>query len=152
MTATPPTAASVAARLTELARLLDGTAIAVLTLTEAGETITLRRDVAPGAGSEPGVPPIAAAEATPGLPVTAPCPGVFLLRHPLREEALAAPGTAAAGTVLGLLRAGPLLVQVATPVAGTLLAVDAVEGDLVGYGSPLFRFFPEPSVAGTEDS
>jgi acetyl-CoA carboxylase biotin carboxyl carrier protein len=142
MTAAPPTAASVAARITELACLLDGTAIAVLTLTEAGETITLRRDVAPGAGSEPGVPPIPAAEATPSLPVTAPCPGVFLLRHPLREEA---------GTVLGLLRAGPLLVQVATPVAGTLLAVDAVEGDLVGYGSPLFRFFPEPTVAGMED-
>ena len=136
-------AAVLVARIAELERMLAGSGITVLTLTEAGETITLRRDAAPSAEAAPSLPSTPAPP-VPGLSVTASCPGVFLLRHPLRDEPLAVPGQAVtAGTVLGLLRAGPLLVAVAAPVAGVLLAVEAAEGDLVGYGTPLFRLHPE---------
>ena len=130
-------AAPLATRIAELARMLDGTAITALTLTEGDETLTLRRDAAAP------LLPAAAPNPAPGTVVTAPCPGIFLLRHPLRTEPLAVPGQEVAlGAVLGLLRAGPLLLQVTAPEAGTLLAVEAADGALVGYGTPLFRLDP----------
>lgn len=64
--------------------------------------------------------------------------GVFLHRHPLRTEDLAAPGTElAAGQVLGLLQTGPLLLPVPAPAAGVLVQWLVPHGSAVGYGTPL---------------
>lgn len=131
--------AALAARIAELACLLDNSDIAELSLSAGSETITLRRRV-PVVAAEPAPEPGSAVPE----PVAAPCPGVFLLRHPLRETPLVTAGQAVVrGTVLGLLRAGPLLLQVAAPRSGTLVAVKAAEGDLVGYGTELFQLSPE---------
>ena len=139
--------AALAARIAELARLLDNSDIAELSLSTGSETITLRRRVPAAATAGP------APEPGPAVPepIVAPCPGVFLPRHPLREAPLVAAGQAVArGTVLGLLRAGPLLLQVAAPRSGTLVAVKAAEGDLVGYGTELFQLSPAGMEARAE--
>ena len=129
-------AAETAARIAELGRLLDGTRITSLTLSTPAETITLRRR-----------PNAFAATAPDTASVTAPCSGVFLPRHPLRDTPLARAGQAVrAGAVLGLLRAGPLLLHVTAPRAGTVDAIVADEGTAVGYGAVLVRL-----VAGGED-
>ncbi|MCA0244123.1 MAG: acetyl-CoA carboxylase biotin carboxyl carrier protein subunit [Proteobacteria bacterium] len=85
------------------------------------------------------------AEAQPEAPliVSAPSVGVFLHRHPLRADDLAAPGTAvAAGQVLGLLQIGPLLLPVAAPAAALLQDRLAPHGAAVGYGTPLAALQP----------
>ncbi len=124
-----------AERSLDLARLLEGTSITVLSLTEGGETVTLRRAV--GATTSVAMP---AAE----LSVGAPCVGLFLRTHPLRTDPLAETGRfVAAGAVLGLLRVGPLLVEIRAPEAGTVSGVVADEGALVGFGTPLFRLLRE---------
>lgn len=119
----------------ELSRLLEGTRITLLSLTEGAETVTLRREIG-GAASLP------RPDAT--LVVAAPCAGVFLRAHPLRAEPLAETGRSVeAGAALGLLRIGPLLLELRAPASGTLSAVEASDGALVGFGTPLFRLSPE---------
>lgn len=80
--------------------------------------------------------------------VTSPGVGVFLHRHPLREEPLAQPDEpVSAGAPLGLLRIGSLLVPVLAPWAGTVADTIAPDGTLVGYGDPLVSLWRTPAAA-----
>jgi acetyl-CoA carboxylase biotin carboxyl carrier protein len=124
----------------QIARWLAATDIGLLELRGPGHTLVLRHD---GAAVElieqdDGAPIDTGASAEP-LTVTAPWLGVFLHRHPLRAEALAAPGAAVqAGQVLGLLQIGPLLLPVAAPADAFVIEPLAEHGAVVGYGTPLF--------------
>ena len=124
-----------AERSLDLARLLEGTSISLLSLTTGAETVTLRRHV--GAFASASAP---AAE----FLVVAPCTGIFLRTHPLRSEYLAETGRfVETGAVLGLLKIGSLLVEIRAPEGGRLLAVIADDGALVGFGTPLLRLSRE---------
>ena len=64
--------------------------------------------------------------------------GRFQLAHPLRTEPLVTPGdVVSAGQVIGLLRAGPLLLPITAPEAGTVDSFCAADGSTVDYGAPL---------------
>jgi acetyl-CoA carboxylase biotin carboxyl carrier protein len=128
------------AQIQQIARWLAATDIGLLELRGPGHTLLLRND---GAAVEcveqdEGAPTDASAAPEP-LTVTAPSLGVFLHRHPLRAEALAAPGTAVqAGQVLGLLQIGSLLLPVPAPADAFVIEALAEHGAVVGYGTPLF--------------
>ena len=67
-------------------------------------------------------------------------PGRFLRRHPLRDRDLVAPGIqASAGTAIGLIAMGPVLLPVQMPADGFVLAVLAEHDRAVGYGEVLFE-------------
>lgn len=108
-----------------IAAWLDGTDIGLLELRGPGVAWTWRR-------------------AVDAVTVPSPFVGVFLHRHPLRGDDFAPPGTAvAAGQVLGLLQAGPLLRPVTAPAAGVVQQVLAAHGAAVGWGTPLVTLSSE---------
>jgi acetyl-CoA carboxylase biotin carboxyl carrier protein len=73
--------------------------------------------------------------------VNAPSVGVLRHRHPLREAALAPPGTRVrAGQPLALLQVGGLLLPVPAPADGVVARHVAADGAIVGYGDPLVEF------------
>jgi len=129
-----------AAQIEQIAAWLAATDIGLLELRGPGQMLLLRHD---GAGVE--VVDVvqtdgAAAPAAPVLhTVNAPSVGVFLHRHPLREDTLAAPGSAVrAGQALGLLQVGLLLLPVLAPADATVLELLVAHGTVVGYGTQLF--------------
>lgn len=128
-------------RIQQIAAWLAATDIAQLELCGPGVALALRQDA--GAVSVVDIDtaePEAAAEAAAAdlLTVTAPSVGVFLHRHPLREQPLAAPGTPVrAGQALGLLQIGLLLLPVPAPADGSVHELLAAHGSIVGYGTPL---------------
>jgi acetyl-CoA carboxylase biotin carboxyl carrier protein len=71
--------------------------------------------------------------------IRAPAAGFFHVAHPLRPEPGAAPGIRTReGQIVGFLQVGPVL----RPVTGSDGVVDtcvAAEGELAGFGAPLFR-------------
>lgn len=128
---------SAASRITELSRLLEGTGITELTLSTSAETITLRR----GGGNVEPVLQAGAPDVT--MPVKAPCCGVLLSGHPLRQSPLVQVGELVqAGAALGLVRAGPLLLHVTAPCTGRVGERLVAEGSVVGYGTILMRLTP----------
>jgi acetyl-CoA carboxylase biotin carboxyl carrier protein len=95
------------------------------------------------AATQPPAPPPPAAPEM--MAVVASSVGLFLDRHPLHDVPLAIPGArVAAGQVLGLLRIGDLLLPVAAPAAGEVLAVLVPHGTVVGFGTELIRLRPLP--------
>lgn len=76
----------------------------------------------------------------PPIVVTAASVGVFLDGHPLRKEALAAPGAVMrAGQVMGLLQIGALLLPVTAPQDGIVERTLVAHGATVGFGTPLLE-------------
>lgn len=131
-----------AEQIQQIAAWLAATDIGLLELSGPGQTLRLRH---PGSGiailesEDAALPgPDAAPDASQPLTVAASSVGVFLHRHPLREEALAPPGTPVLpGQALGLLQIGPLLLPVPAPAAGIVLELLAAHGEVVGYATPL---------------
>ncbi|NRF67704.1 acetyl-CoA carboxylase [Aquincola sp. S2] len=126
-------------QIQQIAGWLAATDIALLELRGPGHTLLLRHDGAAVERITPGdEAPIDVPAAPDPLTVSAPSLGVFLHRHPLRAEALAAAGSAVqAGQVLGLLQIGPLLLPVAAPADACVIELLADDGAVVGYGTPL---------------
>lgn len=126
-------------RVRALSAMLENTSIGLLELTTSEETIRLRRDGADAPGPLPQAPvgPPTAPAQPPGL-VAAPCPGVFRTAHPAQAGSLAQVGRhVAAGEAIGLVQVGRLLVHVVAPTGGVVGEVLAVDGAVVGYGTPL---------------
>lgn len=118
-------------QIQQIAAWLAATDIGQLELCGPGQSLVLRNDGAAGVVVDTTAPPAT-------LTVTAPSLGVFLHRHPLREDLLAAPGTAVrAGQPIGLLQIGPLLLPVPAPADATVHELLAAHGTAVGYGTPL---------------
>lgn len=129
-------------RAAEIAAWFAAAGLGELELSGPGGRLRLRRGEL-GAAPGPIAPDdtSAAQAAGPGREVVAsPGVGVFLRAHPLRDQPLAAPGERVAeGQALGLLRIGSLLVPVLAPRPGTVRAIPAEDGALVGFGDPLFE-------------
>ena len=126
-------------QIQQIADWLAATDIGLLELHGPGHTLQLRHD---GGGIEvvqrDDTAPAETSAEPDTLTVTAPSLGVFLQRHPLRAETLAAPGAAvSAGQVLGLLQIGPLLLPVTAPADGCVIEPLVDHGTVVGYGTPL---------------
>jgi acetyl-CoA carboxylase biotin carboxyl carrier protein len=123
--------------IARIAAWLAATDIGLLELRGPGTALRLRHD-----GSGVGVDAIDAEPAAVRA-VPAPSVGVFLHRHPLRHDDLAAPGSAVvAGQALGLLQTGPLLLAVPAPADGVVQAQCVPHGTAVGYGTPLVVLLP----------
>jgi len=121
----------------QLSRWLEATDIDLLELQGPGEQLSLRHN---GKRVEVVSHDIAGDGPAPAV-VTAASVGLFLHRHPLRAEPLAAPGAAVrAGQVVGLLRIGALLLPVTAPHDGIVVSVLEQDGAVVGYGTPLVEF------------
>lgn len=94
-----------------------------------------------------GVSPASASASTPVSPnleareiVSAPGMGVLRLSHPQRDEPFIAPGAnVEKGQVMAFLQNGVVLDEVTADRAGRVTSVLAAEGDLIGYGQPLFE-------------
>jgi len=113
-------------QLQQIAQWLAATDIELLELRGPEQSLRLRNDGG------------AVDAAIPGGAAPSDAGAVFLHRHPLRDDALAEPGTPVqAAQALGLLRIGPLLMPVGAPAAGTVLELLASHGTTVGYGTPL---------------
>ena len=130
-------------QIQQIAAWLAATDIGLLELRGPGQTLLLRHDgaavdVVQSDGEAAFEPAAAPTAADPPTTVTAPSVGVFLHSHPMREDALAAPGIPVqVGQTLGLLQIGPLLLPILAPAAGTVLELLAAHGAVVGYGAPL---------------
>ena len=124
--------------IASLATALAESGLAELHLTGPGTDLHLIR---PGGTRAPAQTP-----APHAARITAPGFGVFLPRHPLRTEPLASPGQRVrAGQVVALLRIGSLLRQVVAPADGIISAALVEDCALVGFGTALFAFHPDPS-------
>ncbi|SFH99556.1 Biotin carboxyl carrier protein [Bosea sp. OK403] len=67
-------------------------------------------------------------------------PGQFQDRHPAREKAFVRVGdSVCSGDILALIRTGPVYAPVTAPRDGRVEQILAAAGDLVGFGSLLFR-------------
>ncbi|MFJ2363464.1 acetyl-CoA carboxylase biotin carboxyl carrier protein [Pseudomonas sp. NPDC087697] len=72
--------------------------------------------------------------------VSAPGMGILRLRHPQRDDPFIAPGAnVEKGQVIAFLQNGVLLDEVTADRAGRVICVLAEDGDLIGYGQPLFE-------------
>jgi acetyl-CoA carboxylase biotin carboxyl carrier protein len=120
-----------AALATTLSRWLDGTGIDRLELSGPEGSLVLGRA---------GLAQFGAPDAAATTDVAAPSLGVFLDRHPLHPDPVAAIGEeVAAGDPLGFLQVGALLTTVRAPSAGIVSERLAAPMELVGYGTPLLR-------------
>lgn len=110
--------------------------------TEAG---FLRIRLAASPGLEREAPP----ESEPGpgsafVSVPAPCPGIFITRHPMTVSAESSGKTIVAkGETVGFVKIGPCLRAVEAPRAGHIAKQRTAENTLVGYGEVLFDIVTE---------
>lgn len=133
---------------------LSSTDIAQLATDLAGSGLDELHLTGPGTDIHLTLPPaIGVPIATPKsrlAAITAQGVGVFLPRHPLHAEPLAVSGhRVRAGQIVALLRVGLLLRQVTAPADGIIGAPLVEEGAMVGYGTTLFPFHPEPPESQT---
>lgn len=67
--------------------------------------------------------------------------GILRLRHPSGAGEALAPGRVfKKGECLAFLEVGPTLKPVVAPEDGTVEELVAADGDVIGYGAPLFRY------------
>jgi acetyl-CoA carboxylase biotin carboxyl carrier protein len=132
------------AEIRQLADWLGATDLGLLELTMPEGTLRLGRDRSTGAFVEVDARPAMASGRLPvDQVVSAPSVGVFRRAHPLDPLALPALGArVAAGQAIGLLQIGPLLLPLAAPCDGIVMAIHADDGAAVGYGQPLVTLRP----------
>ena len=119
-----------------LAEAMRRAGVRVLDVEEPGRR--LRIELAPSGVVAPAPVPAAARE--PPALVKAAAMGHFRAAHPDGLFPACVAGDAVArAQVLGFVQVRLLLLPVAAPRAGRLARVLAAEGDLVGYGTPLFE-------------
>jgi acetyl-CoA carboxylase biotin carboxyl carrier protein len=96
-------------------------------------------DISPAPASASASTMVSPNQETHGV-VPAPGMGILRLSHPQRDEPFIAPGAnVEKGQVMAFLRNGILLDEVTADRAGRVISVLAEEGDLIGYGQPLFE-------------
>jgi acetyl-CoA carboxylase biotin carboxyl carrier protein len=137
--------------LNQTLRLIDGSDFTELTLEMGDLKLELRKGgAAPAADAFPvAVPaapvPVAAKVVASGGGSVVPAPLLGTFRHAPRPgaEAFVKPGdVATADTVIGIIEVMKLVNSITAGVAGTLLEIVALNGELVEHGQPLIRIQP----------
>jgi len=124
-----------------LAQILERSGIDAIEIEEPGQSLKLAMDT----GARMAASPALAAAAGPDHSVIAKADvaGHFLAAHPWRDKPFVAPGQRIeAGAIVGLVKIGLLYAPVIAPAAGTVDAVIAETGAMVGYGTPIARIRP----------
>ena len=131
----------------QLAAWLAETDIDFLELRGPDVQLEIHRDGATTIGATNLQAPLPQPTATPAhTTVCAASVGVLLDRIPGRPMPLWSPGSAVqAGSLLGLLQVGPLLLPVNAPCDGWPGAWRVPPGSTVGYGTPLVDLDTEPA-------
>ncbi len=118
-----------------LAQQLQSGPLSEIAHVEGRVRVVLRRK----SGLAPGAANVARPEQTERV-VKAPTFGLFRPAHPLRRVAEVAVGDqVGAHCILGFVEADSTLLAITAESAGTVSMVLCKEGELVGYGQPVFR-------------
>ncbi|MGY4802421.1 hypothetical protein [Teichococcus aerofrigidensis] len=133
--------------LAGLLALMRATGVTELELAEGDTALRLSLPARPLAGAVPEATPRAAPAVE---TVHAVAFGILLLRHPAetRDPPAAGDGgagagdTVARGDILAYLAVGPLLQPVVAPCDGAIEAVRGRDGEIAGFGAPLFDILP----------
>jgi len=134
----------------QLAAWLAETDIDFLALSGPDVQVEIHRDGATNTAIAQPTQPVAILTPTPQTAVRAPSVGVLLDRIPGRPSPLWSPGSAVqAGSLLGLLQVGPLLLPVHAPCDGWPGTWLVPPGSTVGYGTPLVDIDTEPVADAT---
>jgi len=116
--------------------LVERQLLSEFTLSRDGVTLTLRNAAMP----EIAEPAAARAVASPAAIIRAAAAGIFRAANSPDHGISSSPGDALeAGQIVAFLQIGPCLRPVVSPGAGTLGLALVRDGDLVGFGVPLFH-------------
>lgn len=144
-------------RIEELIRILEGSTIGELELTEAGTEIIIRRRPGtlislpmPQTQTNGGQPVMPASSAVPGrldssLPIVAPLAGVYYSApSPTSPPFVAIGELVQAGQVIALIEAMKVFNEIQAELAGHVTAVMTTTGNVVQKGDVLIRVNPIP--------
>ncbi|TWB02362.1 acetyl-CoA carboxylase biotin carboxyl carrier protein [Bradyrhizobium stylosanthis] len=122
-----------------LARILEQSGIDAIEIEQPGLSLKLTMDT----GARVTTPAAVAPVQEHFVMAKANVAGHFLAAHPWRDKPFVAPGQRVeAGAIVGLVRIGLLYAPIVAPAAGTVDAVIAEAGTMVGYGTPIVRIRP----------
>ena len=126
-----------------LAQILERSGVDAIEIEEPGQSLKLVMDTANRMAASPALAATAGSATDHSIVAKADVAGHFLAAHPWRDKPFVAPGQPVeAGTIVGLVKIGLLYVPVIAPAAGTIDAVIAETGAMVGYRTPIVRIHP----------
>jgi len=124
----------------QIVQLLKRHSLETFEFEQAGACLRLALGgVSPASASASASTPVSPNLAAHGI-VSAPGMGILRLSHPQRDEPFITAGAnVEKGQVMAFLQNGVVLDEVTADRAGRVTSVLAAEGDLIGYGQPLFE-------------
>ena len=126
-----------------LAQILHRSGVDAIEIEEPGRSLKLVMDTGARMAASPARVATAGPAADHSVFAKADVAGHFLAAHPWRDKPFVAPGQRIeAGAIVGLVKIGLLYAPVVAPAAGTVDAVIAETGAMVGYGTPIARIRP----------
>lgn len=126
-----------------LAQILAKSGIDTIEIEEPGLTLKLVVDIGTRIAASATPSAADAPVADHSIIAKADVAGHFLAAHPWQDKPFVTPGQRIeAGAIVGLVKIGLLYAPVVAPAAGTVDAVIAETGAMVGYGTPIARLHP----------
>lgn len=126
-----------------LAQILERSGIDAIEIEESGQSLKLVMDTAARMAASPTLAATTNPAEDNSVIAKADVAGYFLAAHPWRDKPFVAPGQPVeAGAIVGLVKVGLLYAPIVAPATGTVDAVIAETGTLVGYGTPIARIRP----------
>lgn len=131
------------ADIERLAQILAKSGIDTIEIEEPGLTLKLVVDIGTRIAASATPSAADAPVADHSIIARADVAGHFLAAHPWQDKPFVTPGQRIeAGAIVGLVKIGLLYAPVVAPAAGTVDAVIAETGAMVGYGTPIARLHP----------
>jgi acetyl-CoA carboxylase biotin carboxyl carrier protein len=131
------------ADIERLAQILAKSGIDTIEIEEPGLTLKLVVDIGTRIAASATPSAADAPVADHSIIAKADVAGHFLAAHPWQDKPFVTPGQRIeAGAIVGLVKIGLLYAPVVAPAAGTVDAVIAETGAMVGYGTPIARLHP----------
>ena len=125
-----------------LAQILAKSGVDTIEIEEPGLALKLVVDTGTRIAAS-ATPAAATGPVTDSIIAKADVAGHFLAAHPWQNKPFVAAGQhIEAGAIVGLVKIGLLYAPIVAPAAGTIDAVIAETGALVGYGTPIVRIRP----------
>jgi acetyl-CoA carboxylase biotin carboxyl carrier protein len=126
-----------------LAQILERSGVDAIEIEESGQSLKLVMDTGARMAASPALAATTGSATDHSIVAKADVAGHFLAAHPWRDKPFVAPGQPVeAGAIVGLVKIGLLYAPVIAPAAGTVDAVIAETGAMVGYGTPIARIRP----------